>query len=408
MFELWLTLRLLKEGKSQFLNPVSWLAVTGMALGVATLIIVMGVVSGFESTLENAVTDVTGDILLIRRGEPLDNLDILMPRLKKVAPQIVSATPFVHVEGMLAHKGKVGGIVIQGLDPGSSQKTLNLSGRIKEGTFDLGTGNEENPPVLIGKGLKEKMGINVGDIINIVLPKNSPTAKVTGFVPQLKKFLVVGVVDLGMYEFDSRFIITSARAAQKLADKGPFYTGLRLKLSDSHLAPQVSLALSAEMGFGYLIRDWMEAHNNLFEAIKLEKIVIFLVLLFMTVAACFNVSSTLLISVLRRTHDIALLKALGAKNSSILRFFSLQGLLLGVMGNVLGVILGLTICFIITKTNIIFLPPEIYHLSRLPVEIRFKEMGMIIVASLFLCLISTWGPARRAAKLLPVDGLRYE
>lgn len=408
MLELWLTWKLVKSHGSDFFNPVTILALVGMALGVAALVTVMGVVSGFQHTLESAVTDVTGHILLIRRGEALDNLEQLLPRIKKIAPQIESTTPFVHVEGLVAGKGKIAGVVIQGLETENYKRTLNLEGRLVEGELNLGSGLEEFPPVVIGKGVKNKLGLEVGEILNIVLPKVSHSQGGPGFAPQLKKFKIVGVLDLGMYEYDSRFVLTSSRAAQKLAGIGPFFTGLRLKLNRADQASRVASDLSSDLGLNYFVRDWMESHYNLFEAIKLEKVVIFFVLLFMTIAACFNVASTLFISVLRRTHDIAILKTIGAKRGRIAKFFTLQGVILGVLGNIFGVSLGLVVCWVITHTNWIDVPPEIYHLNKLPVDIRWKDMLMIFIASLALCILSTWGPARRAARLMPIEGLRYE
>lgn len=407
MFEIWLTLRLLRERQSQLLNPVTFLALIGMALGVGTLLVTMSVISGFQSTIQNSVTDVTGHILLIKRGEPLDNLDILLPRLQKVAPDIVSATPFVHVEGMAAHKGKISGVVVQGLQA-DAEKTLNLRSRVIEGVYDLKTNIGGLPPAIIGKGLRDKLNFKLGDEINIVLPKTSPTAKVTGFVAQLKKFRVAGVVDLGMYDYDSRYILMSSQSAQNLGGIGPFFTGLRIKLQDGMKANRTSLNLSTELGYTYYVRDWMESHRNLLEAIKLEKIVIFIVLLFMTVAACFNISSTLFISVLKRYPDIALLKTMGATHGRIVKFFSLQGMMLGVMGCILGLALGLGMCMVIAKTRLIYVPAEIYHISYLPVEIRWTDITYVMLASLGLCFLSTLGPAWRGGRLNPVEGLKYE
>ena len=410
MFEMWIVWRYMRTRKGQFFNLVSVLAMMGMILGVAALVVVMAVVSGFETTLRNAVVDVTGHVLLLKRGEPLDPLATLEPKLRKIVPQIQSVAPFVHVEGIVANKGKIASIVVEGFDPATVERTLRLSPRMVSGKFDLGTGLEPKSPIVVGVGLAEKLGLKTGDEVAVVLPKNAATVKVLGFATRLKTFKVAGIVDLGMYEYDTRFMLTSAKAAQDLEGLGNVYTGLRIRLSDNsaEAARDASFKLSTELGLNYISRDWLEVNHNLFEAIKLEKIVIFVILLFMTVAACFNISSTLFVSVLRRYGDISVLKTLGATRGRLLRFFSLQGLVIGGLGSFLGLVVGALLCLFVAKTNFIYVPAEIYHVRHLPIEMRFSDLVMIMAASMLLCFLSTLAPAFRGARLNPVEGLKYD
>jgi lipoprotein-releasing system permease protein len=408
MFELWLVWRYMSSSSGKFFNLVTCLSILGMALGVAALVVVMSVVSGFETTLREAVVDVTGHVFVIKRYEALDPLSELEAKLKKIVPEIVSMVPFVHVEGLAAHKGRIGGIIVEGFDPEALDKTLNLRHRVVEGEFNLGTGSEPLPPVLVGRGLAEKLNIKVGEQLSIVLPKNSPTAKILGFTPRLKKFLVKGIIDLGMYEYDTRFLLTSSKAAQELGGIGTSFTGVRIKLTKADLARSASFAISSELGPGYVTRDWLESNHNLFEAIRLEKVVIFIVLLFMTVAACFNISSTLFISVLRRYGDISILRTLGARRMRLVRFFSLQGLVIGAFGSAFGLILGMSLCLIVKYTDFIYVPAEIYHLRHLPIEFRPLDLLSIAVVCFILCFISTLAPAFKGARLNPVEGLRYD
>lgn len=400
--------RYMRSRRSNFFNLVSILSIVGLALGVATLTIVTSVVNGFEVTLRKSVIDVSGHIWLLKLGGPLDPLDKLLPRVKKILPELQTAAPYVHVDGMVPHKGKIAGVAIEGFDPQNLEKTLPLKERLTSGSFDLGTGQEAVPPVIVARGLSEKLNIKVGEQITIALPKNSPTTRIVGFIPRAKKFKVVGIVDLGMYQYDSRFILTSVKAARDLGGLGNVYTGLRLKLSDYELAQKGSFALATELGPTYISRDWYELNQNLFSAIELERIVIFIVFLFMTVAACFNVSSTLFISVLRRFGDLSILKTLGASRKKLQRLFSIQGIFLGVLGAVIGLVLGISMCFIIAHTNLLFVPAEIYHVRRLPIDIRFFDLFLIVSISLALCFLSTVAPARRAARLDPIEGLRYD
>ncbi len=406
MFELWVVWRYLTIKRGQFFNLVTILSIVGMALGVGTLVVVMAVISGFESTLQKSVVDVSGHILILKRGEALDPMDVFEPRLRKLVPNIDTLAPFVHVEGLLANNGKMSGVVVEGFEPDQVDKTLNFKNRIVSGVYDLGTGQEKFPPLIVGRGLADKLGISVGQEVAVVLPKNSPTTKLVGFTTRLKKFRVSGIVDLGMYEYDTRFLITSAKAAQDLSGIGPVFTGLRVKLTNAKLAPEASFKLSMDLGINYFVRDWLESNHNLFEAIKLEKVVIFVVLLFMTVAACFNIASTSFISVLRRYGDISVFKTMGSSYYRLVRFFSLQGMVIGILGSILGLIMGLSLCFLIAKTDFVYVPAEIYHLRSLPVEVRWKDIVVILVASCLLCFLSTLAPARKGARLDVIEGLR--
>ncbi|MBK9293227.1 MAG: ABC transporter permease [Oligoflexia bacterium] len=408
MLELWWAYRSFFNKSNQLINPVTFLSLFGMVIGVAALIIVMSVISGFQTSLSKAVTDISGHLLVIKRGEAIDKLEVLLPKIKKAAPSVTAATPFVHVEAMIAAKGKISGVVIQGLDLTSYDKVFNLQSRVIEGEFDLSNKAGDEESIIIGKGLRDKLNVKLGDIVSLVLPKNSAQSKRLGFVPQVKKFKIVAVVDLGMYEYDSRYIITSSVSAQNLASIGPFFTGLRLTMQNPDLAPRASFDLSAELGYQYLVKDWVESHYNLFQAIKLEKIVIFIVLLFITIAACFNIASTLFISVIRKTQDIAIMKAFGTNPIKILKFFSFQGMILGFLGCVLGIAFGLLGCLVLNKTNIFYVPPEIYHLSHLPVDIRWLDIMVIFLSCMILCFLSTLAPALKASRLLPVQGLRHE
>jgi lipoprotein-releasing system permease protein len=193
-----------------------------------------------------------------------------------------------------------------------------------------------------------------------------------------------------------------------LAGLGDIYTGVRILLTDDKYAREASFKFSTELGMNYLSRDWLESNHNLFEAIKLEKVVIFVILMFMTIAACFNISSTLFVSVLRRYGDISILKTLGATRSRLIRFFSLQGLVIGAIGSFGGLILGGILCLVVAKSNFIYVPAEIYHVRHLPVEMRMTDLVMIMVVSMILCFLSTLAPAFRGARLNPVEGLKYD
>jgi lipoprotein-releasing system permease protein len=223
------------------------------------------------------------------------------------------------------------------------------------------------------------------------------------------RFKVSGVVDLGMYDYDVRYVLTSAEAVQQVGGLGNRFSGIRIRINDIEKTKEVSLRLATEMvKRGYIVRDWTESRSNLFKAVDYEKIIIFIIILFITVVACFNIASSLFITVLRRFGDIGILKAMGMSERKIVRLFSFQGLILGALGTFLGVLLGLFLCWLVLHTKLIDVPTEIYHIDHLPIQVQFFDLFSIVFVAMILCWISTLWPAWRGAKQLVVEGLKYD
>ncbi|MCC6276564.1 MAG: ABC transporter permease [Oligoflexia bacterium] len=379
-----------------------------MMLGVAALVVVMAVVSGFESTLRNAIVDLVGHVYILKRGAALEPLEEMEPKLKSIAPEIRGLTPFVYVEGILTKDGKVGGVAVQGLDSVAVDQALGVKKRLVEGSFVIEPDAQGVPQAVIGQALKRKFGLKVGDLFSVALPRTSAQSSSGGFKARVARFKVAGVVDLGMHDFDKRYVLTSATSAQNLGGLGKRYSGVRIRISEAGLAQDVSFRLSSELGMGYVVRDWVDSKRNLFEALQIEKVIIFIVVLFITVVACFNIASSLLVTVLRRFGDIGIFKALGMPQWRIMRLFSYQGLALGAVGAFGGVAIGLLVCWLIVSTNIIYVPSEIYNIDHLPVEIRIKDVSWIVAVAMALCWISTLWPAKRGASQAVVEGLKYD
>ncbi len=406
MFHAWITLRFILSRK-QALSLPSILSLVGMSVGVACLTAAMGVVSGFEATLAKTITDVYGHVLVINRASSPQNIESIVDRIQKAAPEVETYTPFINIEGVIAHNSELSGIVLQGLDPGTVDKVLNLKSRVIRGTFDLEK-DGELPKALIGKGLEKRFKIKVGETFQVVLP--SPNSTSSNFSPRVQKFILSGVLDLGKNEYDERFIVTSLKSAQTFLGVGDAFSGIRIKLSDRDLAPSVSLKLAQELGNSYWINDWTEVNKNLFEAVQLERIVIFFIILVMVVAAAFNISSQLFVGVLQRFSDISILKAIGATPRDIRVIFTLNGLFFGFVGTVLGIILGFILCgiFLLIQKYFVVMPVDVYKLDSIGVDIRFVDLAAIIGSAMFVCLVSSLMPAIRGSKLNPVEGLRYE
>lgn len=377
------------------------MALVGLILGVACLIVSMAVMSGFESTLQKAMADVTGHVRLVRTAQPAEDWQELVERIKKLEPTLEGATRFASIEAIVAHQGALSGVLIQGVDSEQYANVLRLKSRLIEGSVDL-------PGALIGKGLQKKLQLKVGDEFKVVLPVSNGIDP-TSFRRQVGTFKVSGVLDLGKYEWNERFILTDLAATQKLAEIGSKYTGLILRFKEISHARKAGFHLSQNLGSDYWIRDWRDANENLFDAVNIERIVIFFVVLIIVIVAAFNVSSTLYINVLQRYTDIAIFKTLGLRSAQVLKIFSFQGLLIGALGLIFGGLLGLILCqlFMWGQLHLGLIPGSVYKIDTIQVQIRWIDLLMISVATLTICFIATLAPAKKGSKLNPVEGLKY-
>jgi lipoprotein-releasing system permease protein len=407
LFHLWIVYRFVASGR-RWLNSTSIMSLVGMALGVACLTAAMGVVSGFENTLRRSIIDISGDLIVVHRGEKTQNVEALISQIKKTVPESRTYTPFVELEGLITGQGRLGGVRIEGFDPTSVDKVLNLQNRLAAGEYSFAPFGSI-PAAMVGKALAKKFSLKVGEPFKVVLPMPSKTDS-TGFSPKVMTFYLRGMLDLGKADYDERFIVTDLKSAQEFAAIGENFTGMRIKLDDSDHAMEAARRLSRELGTQFYVADWSETNKNMFRAVTIERLVIFFVVLIMVIAASFNIASNLFVSVLRKYADISILRAMGFTKRDVARVFILQGLFYGAAGTVIGLILGLMMCaaFVIAQRYMVLLPVETYRLDHVGVDIRFVDFGSIILASLIICLLATLVPAWRGANLDPVEGLRYE
>jgi lipoprotein-releasing system permease protein len=385
-------------------------ALVGLILGVACLVVSMAVMSGFESTLKSSVADVTGQVQIMMRGPNQLTKDELVERVKKITPDLVAATRFSYLEAVIAHEGKISGVILQGLDPDEVKSTLGLEKRLTQGKLEISPEpGSEVSPVVIGMGLAKSMGLAVGQEFRVVLPLRNELDP-NQFRRKVGIFKVAGILDLGKYDYNQRMILTSLGTSQKLAEIGDHYSGVLMKFKDIDKARDIAGTLSRDLGLGFTVRDWHEVNENLFQAVGIEKIVIFFVILVIVIAAAFNVASTLYINVVTRFSEIGLLKAFGASRREVVQIFCWQGLLIGALGLIGGLILGLGLCFIFgwVEAHYGLLPGSIYKVDRIDLSLRFLDALAIAVATLVICFIATLAPALRGAGLSPVEGLKNE
>jgi len=406
-FHVWLAVRFVSAGRRLLTLP-SMLSLVGMAVGVACLTVAMAVVSGYESTLKDAIIDVFGDVQLVRRGEKTQNVEAILGQLKEIAPEAQTFTPFVTLEGLVAGGGRLSGVQIQGIDAKTVEKVLRVRNRVIEGEFNFEP-RDGMPAALVGKALAKKFDLKVGKPFKVVIPTLSKSDS-TNFSPKIQSYVLTGVLDLGKADYDERTVMIDLRSAQAFAGIGENFSGIRIKLSDHGLAPEVAARLARKLGPQYWTMDWTEVNKNLFEAVKIERVAIFFIILIMVIAACFNIASGLFVSVLQRYGDISILRAMGFSRKDVARVFVYQGLFFGVVGTMAGLALGvlLAIAFVIAQRFVVLLPVEAYRLDHVGIELRPWDALAIIAAATVICLLSTFVPARRGAQLDPVEGLRYE
>jgi lipoprotein-releasing system permease protein len=402
----WLSYRMLFSKTKSLFSGTAWVSFVGLVIGVACLVVSMAVMSGFESTLKKSVADVTGHLRIRKQGSEKENWLETFQKLQKLEPEIVEFLPYAYLEGVVAGGGRLSGVLLQGVDEKNIDKVLDLKSRLVQGNFEII--HEQIPTVLLGKGLAQQFALSAGDQFKLVFPLPSDLDP-TQFRRKIQTFRVGGVLDLGKKEFDDRLIVASLKSLQKMSESERV-SGILVRIKNMEQAREMGMRLSRELGPSYQISDWKEINENLFEAVQIERVVVFFVILIIIVAAAFNVSSTLYINVVKRYPDIGILKSLGLSKNKIIKIFSLQGLMMGMMGLFLGILLGLVFCSIFTWAEARFglIPTSVYKLDRIDLNVRFVDLISISLATILISFIATLFPALKGAELSPVEGIKHE
>lgn len=406
----WLALKMLVSKQSQILSVSGMNALLGLVLGVSCLFVSMAVISGFESTLKNSVADVAGQVQVVYRASVGLSKEDFLVKVNKVTDSLLASTKFTSIEAVIAHQGKLAGVSLQGLEPDEIGKTLGLAGRLTQGKLDIKPLAEESAaPAVIGLGLAQTYGLNIGDEFRVVLPLRNEIDP-GQFRRKVAAFTVKGILDLGKYDYNQRMIITDIAVTQQLAEIGNRFSGLLLKFKNIDQARIIAGQLRKELGSGFIVRDWHDVNENLFEAVGIEKIIIFFVILIIVIAAAFNVASTLYINVVSRYTEIGLLRSIGVSQKNIAQIFCWQGFLIGVVGVAGGILLGFFLCisFSWAESKYGLIPGAVYKVDKIDLSVRFMDVFAIAFVSLLICLVATLAPALRGAKLSPVEGIKNE
>lgn len=441
-FELFVALRyLFARRKQAFIYIISTMSVLGVAIGVASLVVVLGVYNGFTTDIRDRILGANAHIIItgplaalapasVTQGSPLESsgnsgtsgmlstsekadaqhigLDATLKRIEST-PGVVGAMPFLYAEGMLSSARGVKGVVLRGIDPENASEVLSILNDLQSGSVkDLEPSVPGAPPgVLVGKELADRLGLETGSRVNLLSPAGQKTA--AGFQPRIRPFKVAGIFQTGMFEYDSSLGFVSLPAARDLLGlPDDRISGVEVTVENVYKADVVAETLKKELGPLASVRTWMDMNANLFAALKLEKIGMFILLAMVVLVGSFSIVTTLVMLVMEKTRDIAILMSMGATKSMVRRVFMLQGTIIGVVGTLLGYVLGVGVSLLLQRYQFIKLPPGVYALDHLPVLLDWIDIVIVGLSAMTLCFLATIYPARQAASLEPAEALRYE
>jgi len=415
-YELFIGLRYLKAKRKQaFISANTFISVAGIFLGVAALIIVLAVMNGFEIELRDKILGINSHIVLMEYTGSMERHEEIMKKVESL-DGVVASTPFIYGQAMLKNRGRATGVVLRGMSTETSASVIHI-GKMQDGDIDA-LSNDNNktglPGVAIGKELAQNLGLVLFDTVEILLPMGISTPM--GIVPKIKKFSVVGIFDSGSYEYDSSLVFMSLENSKKFLGMNDTVTGLEIKVNDINGADRIAKAIQENLGYPYWARSWMEMNKNLFSALRLEKRVMFIILSLIVIVAAFNIITTLIMTVMEKSKDIAILKSMGATSRSIMKIFMLEGIIIGAIGTLLGGITGITVAlnleWISRSVEDLFgfkiLPKDVYYLNELPSKINSGDVAVIVIAAMVICFLASIYPSWRASKLDPAEALRYE
>jgi lipoprotein-releasing system permease protein len=415
-YELFIGLRYLKAKRKQtFISIITLISVFGVMLGVMALIVVLSVMDGFGYEIREKILGTHAHIFLYKYGGGIGDYRDIIKQVEGV-PGVVAAAPFASSQVMLSSRGGVTGAFLRGIDPPLERKVSTLQQSIQEG--DINSLNRDAggrfPGIIVGKELAKNLSLFLDDTVTVISPQGDITP--VGMAPRVKRFQVTGIFEFGMFDYDSTFAYISLPSAQEFLRIGDTATTIEIAVKDIYQAGVIGKQIREELGSSYYTKDWMEMNQKLFSALKLEKVMMFILLSLIVGVAAFNIISTLIMVVMEKHRDIAILKSMGARRGSIMKIFVFEGFIVGVIGTLLGTLFGLLIAhnlkaitaFLERLFGFTAMPGDVYFLSQLPSRVDPLDVIIVISVAVGISLLATLYPAWKASSFDPVEALRYE
>jgi lipoprotein-releasing system permease protein len=406
-FETFFSLRYLKAKRKQgFISIITGISILGIMIGVMALIVVLAVMNGFREDLMKKILGVNSHLLIMSYKGGIRDTEAVIKKALEV-DGVLSATPFIYSQVMIKHAGNISGPILRGVDPATAGTVIDIDSMIKEGSLNaLKESENDLKGIIIGSELSKHIGALPGDTVTLV----SATGKLTplGRVANEGKFKVKALFESGMYEYDSSLVFLSLTDAQDFLSLGEEVTGIELKVKDINESDKIGQIIQDKLGYPYWTKDWKVMNKSLFSALKLEKAAMFIILIMIVLVGALNIISSLVMLVMEKSRDIAILRIMGTSSRSIMSIFIFQGLFVGLVGTILGLLSGSFLCYLLARYEFIELPADVYYISTLPVRMEWLDVVSIVVAAIIISFLATVYPSWQASKVNPVEALRYE
>ncbi len=408
-FEIFISRRYFgSKPKQAIITLITLFSVIGVAIGVTALIVVIAVMGGFESDLKSRIMSIEPHLIIKQADKNLADYPRVI-RLARKIKGVRAVWPVVELQAMLRADSRVAGAIIKGVDPQAISKGLNLNGMQALQTGAIRPPDADDgpslPPIVLGRDLARSLGLIKGDTLFVVSPRGTLTP--VGFVPYMKRFVVADFFETGMYEYDGSLAFMNLSDAQVLNHMRSTISAVEIRLDDIFRASNIGNSIVSELGSSFQFQDWGQLNKNLFSALMLEKTAMFITLTLIILVATFSIISALVMMVMEKTKDIAIFKTLGATGRRIKKIFVLQGMMIGIIGTTCGVLFGTLLCILQDKYQLVRLPGDVYYITALPVDLRATDVIIVAAAALIICFLATLYPAHQAARLDPVEAIRY-
>lgn len=407
MYEWFISTRYLRAKHRQgFISLISLISVAGITVGVIALIVVLSVYAGFTDGLRDQILGINSHIIVQQSAGVIEDYELTRERVLTV-PGVTGATPYLYAQTLLSGSSGGSGVVLRGIDPVTAAKVISLGDQMVAGAMSdlIGQPDERIPGIILGKQLANDLRVGPGSKVRLISPSGPLTPM--GVIPKIKTSQVVGIFESGMYEYDSSLAFMELSAVQDFLETGDVAHGIEVTVDkkDLNKADQIAKAISDKLGAGIIARDWMAMNRNLFAAFKLEKIGMFICVALIILVAALNIISALIMVVMEKGRDIAILKSMGATSGSIMKIFFLQGLIISLTGTVLGVLGGLGLCELLSRYQFIELPSNVYPMTTLPIKVLPLDIAIIAGCSIIISLSATLYPSWKASKVKPAEVL---